>query len=227
MKTMWTLFKRDEPQNGQQSYIGGKPSLPMGTTLPVCKLCGHTETFMFQVAFPSEAAWGGRTLSCFACMRCADERFLIPEMLDDHRQGCDIPAGFLMSYQRNFAFLAFPTSDARIVKNYDEQVAFVSLELQRGSDSGGFGRIGGAPNWVLEDEGPATYGSKIPMVFVLELMAGIHFSNVDGALPQMEIDIFGNPSPSPLQYYQLFLGNATFLFGTSSGVPLVYAITQV
>jgi len=148
-------------------------------------------------------------------------------MLGDHRRGCDIPASFLISYQRNFAFLVFPTSDAKIVENYSEQVAFVALELRNGSASGAFGKIGGSPNWVLEDDSPRTYGSTTPMVFLLELSPGIEFGKVKGALAQTEIDIFGDPSPSPLEYYQLFLGNATFLFGTSSGVPLVYAITQV
>ncbi len=224
---MWTISKRNEPQDGQQSYIGGKPSLPQGVTLPVCKLCGQAETLMFQVAFPSDANWSGRTLSCFACMRCADERFLVPEMLDNHRHGCDIPAGFLTSYQRNFAFLVFSTDDARIVEGYDEQVAFTALEIQSGSTSGDIGRIGGTPNWVLEDESPATYDSTTRMEFLMELVPGIQFSTVDGAPPQTELDIFGSPSPSPLEYYQLFLGNATYLFGTSAGDPLVYALTQV
>ncbi|MEZ6141914.1 MAG: hypothetical protein R3B84_15185 [Zavarzinella sp.] len=227
MNTIWTLFKRIAPQNDQQSFIGGKPFLPTGTNLPTCKLCGQREAFMFQVAFPPQANWGGRTISCFACMRCADESFLIPEMLEEHWQGCDIPNGFLQSYQRNFTFLVFPTNDAKIVENYEEQVAFVALELQSGLANGGFGKIGGTPNWVLDDETPATYSSKIPMIFILELSPGIQFPKVQGALPQTELDIFGSPSTSPLDYYQLFLGNATFLFGTSSGDPLVYAITQV
>ena len=166
-------------------------------------------------------------MSCFACMKCADERFVIPEMLDDHRQGCNIPADFLASYERNFAFLAFPTDDARIVDNYDEEVAFFALEVESGSTSGDFGKIGGVPNWVLDDESPATCDSTIPMVFLLELMPGIQFTKVEGALPQTELDIFGSPSPSPLEYYQLFLGNAIYLFGTSVDDSLVYAVTQV
>ena len=158
-------------------------------------------------------------------MRCADERYLIPEMLDDHRQGCNIPAGFLDSYQRNFAFLTFPTADAVIADDYVEEVAFSALEA--GSSSSDFGKIGGVPNWVSGDESPATYDTKTPMVFLLELMPGIQFAKVEGALPQMELDIFRSPSPSPLEYHQLFLGNATYLFGTSASEPLVYAVTQV
>jgi len=224
---MWKLSRKSESQGEQASYIGGKPSLPAGTTIPVCKLCGQVETFMFQVAFPSGADWSGRTLGCFACMKCADENFLIPEMLNTQLHGADVPAGFLNSYQRNFAFLVFPTEDGRIVEDYDEQVAFVALEVSANAGPGDFGKIGGSPDWVLDDESPATYDSSAPMVFLLQVTPGIQFNIVDGAAPQIELDIFGKPAPSPLDYYQLFLGNALYLFGTSAGSPLVYAITQV
>ena len=160
-------------------------------------------------------------------MRCADDRFLIPEMLDDQRRGCNIPAGFLDSYERNFAFLVFSTADLRVVDNYHEHVAFFALHMQRDSAPRDFGKIGGAPSWILDDESPATYDSTVPMVFLMELMPALHFTKVQGAPPQVELDLLGRPSLSPLEYYQLFLGNATYLFGTSVGVPRVYAITQV
>lgn len=222
---MWNLSRRREPQDIQRSYVGGKPSLPSRTTLLFCRLCGQNQTFMFQVAFPSGTNWSGKTLACFACMRCADERFLIPEMLDDHLQGCDIPAGFLTSYARNFAFLVFPTNEAKIVEDYDEQVAFFALELQ--GPSAEFGRIGDTPTWISHDESPATYNSTVPMVFLMELVPGVQFTKVERAPPQTELDILGRPSPSPLDCYRLFLRNAIYLFGTSVGDPLVYAVTQV
>lgn len=224
---MLNLSIRNASQGSQQSYIGGKPSVPAGTKLPDCKLCGQAQTFMFQVAFPSGTDWVGKTLSCFACMKCVDERFLIPEMLDNHSRGCDIPDGFLTTYDKNFAFLVFSTSDAIMIEDYEEEVAFFALETVSESTHGDFGKIGGIPDWVLEDESPATYASTTPMVFLLELMPCIQFIKVEGARPQMELDIFGNPSPSPLGYYQLFLGNTTYLFGTMGNDSLVYAITQV
>jgi hypothetical protein len=223
---MLNVSKKSAARDGQQSFIGGKPLLPPGTALPVCKLCNQPQTFMFQIAFPSGTDWSGKSVASFACMRCVDENFLIPEMLSDHRQGRNIPTGFLTSYERNFAFLVFPTNDAEIVEDYEEQVAFFALETTNDSP-GDFGKIGGVPSWVLSDESPATYDSTIPMVFLLELKPGIQFNKAEGAPQQMELDLLGSDSPSPFEYYQLFLGNAVYLFGTTTGDPLVYAITQV
>jgi hypothetical protein len=224
---MWYLNRKEETQTSQTSFVGGRPSLPSGVDLPICALCGERQTFMFQVAFPHGSDWAERTLACFSCMRCADENFLIPEMLSSHRSGANIPAGFLTSYQRNFAFLVFPTANSKLVSNYVQEVAFHALEFSKTAGPARFGKIGGAPNWVLEDEAPGTYDASVPMVFLMELESNVQFSIVDGAPPQMELDLLGNPSPSPLGYYQLFLGNALYLFGTSDGDPLVYAITQV
>ncbi|QDV88492.1 hypothetical protein TBK1r_75250 [Stieleria magnilauensis] len=181
---------------------------------------------MFQVAFPDVCVWERMTLACFVCMRCADERFLIPEMLREHQRGADIPGGFLSLYQRNFRFIVFPTLQAQKVDDYVEETEFYSLQFSDNSDRFDFGKIGGKPSWLLEDETPATYDSSTPMEFLMELVPGLQFSVVDGASPQVELDIFGMPSPSPLEYYQLFLGNSIYLFGTKDGEPLVYAITQ-
>jgi hypothetical protein len=224
---MWTLSRRCEPQDGQRSYIGGKPSLPPRVKVPVCGLCGQDQTFMFQVAFPSGAEWNGRTLSCFSCTRCADRRFLIPVMLEDQRRGFNIPAQFLKSYGINFTFLVFPTDKAVIAHDYTEQVSFSALQMKRGSKPGDFGKIGGVPDWILEDESPATYNSKIPMLFLLELKPSLLFPMAEGALPQVKLNLFGHPAPSRLDHYKLFLGNAIYFFGTSRGKPIVYAVTQV
>ena len=163
------LVKEYEPQENQQSYVGGKPSLPAGTMIPTCQFCSQAQTFMFQIAFPAQSIWNGRTLACFACTRCANEDFLIPEMLTDARRGCNIPAGFLTSYARNFAFLVFRTEDARLVDWYAEQVAFLGLRKGRRSAPGYFGKIGGTPKWLLDDESPASYQTTVPMGFLMEL----------------------------------------------------------
>lgn len=224
---MWKLSRKNESQDGQSSYVGGKPSIPAEVSIPTCRLCEQKQTFIFQVAFPPKSDWHGRSLACFACMRCADENFLIPEMLSNHLQGHDIPGGFLDLYQKNFAFLVFPTDDARMLESYDEQVAFSALDVTPGHEVGDFAKIGGAPDWMLDDESPATYDSNVPMVFLIQLVPGLQFDIVDGAPPQTELDIMGNPSPSPLGHYQLFLGNTIYMFGTTVGDPLVYAITQI
>lgn len=224
---MWYVTRKDERQGSQLSFIGGKPVLPPEVVIPSCKLCGALQTFMFQIAFPAPSTWSGKNLAVFFCLECADEEHLIPEMLRNHGRGCDIPKNFLNDYQRNFSFLVFSGEKAGVLKNYDERVAFSSLEFVDKPSSADFGKIGGSPSWLLGDETPASYGLSTPMVFLMELSPGLAFSKVHGARPQIELDIFGNPAPSPLDFYQLFLGNAVYLFGTATGESLVYAITQV
>lgn len=214
-----------ETQHGQRSYIGGKPKLPQGSIVPKCELCSSTQTFMFQLSV-SEEAWSGETVAAFSCTHCADEGYLIPAMLDGVLRGADIPVEFLREYQKNFRFLTFPTDDGVLMTDYEASVEFRALDHATSPNPGCFGKIGGDAMWITEDESPATYAGSIPMVFVAEIYPGWRFTTYSGAEPQIELDIRGNPTPSPFDYYQLFLGNALFLFGPSTGEKLVYAITQ-
>jgi hypothetical protein len=219
------LKRKREAQADQSSFVGGKPHLPEEQSIPTCELCGNSQSFMFQVAFPLDEIWGGRSIAVFFCVHCADEDFLVPEMLPDHLHECLIPDGFLTSYQRNFAFLVFPTAEAMIVRNYEEQVAFRAIEFVENRADAEFGKIGGSPEWELENEAPASYGA-VAMEFLLQLTQGLEFDRIPGTRPQVDLDLSGRPVHSPRDCYQLFLGNAVYLFGTASGEPLVYAITQ-
>ena len=153
------LKRKRESQADQSSFVGGKPHLPEEQSIPTCELCGNSQSFMFQVAFPLNEIWGGRSIAVFFCVHCADEDFFSPEMLPDHLHECLIPDGFLTSYQRNFAFLVFPTAEAMIVRNYEEQVAFRAIEFVENRADAEFGKIGGSPEWELENEAPASYGA--------------------------------------------------------------------
>jgi len=148
-------------------------------------------------------------------------------MLGSKLLGADIPGGFLARYQRNFAFIIFPTDRGQIVSGYDESILFSEIELEEGDAIGSFGKLGGTPDWVLENESPATYGGSHQMKFLLEVSPNFQFKMTANADPQIELGIMGDPEPSPLDYYQLFIGNALYLFGTNSGDQAVYAITQV
>jgi hypothetical protein len=223
----------ESPPTGPQldsdhSFIGGLPKLPVTEPIPTCTLCGSDQTFFFQVAFPDDHEWGGLSLAVFACISCADEESLIPEMLPGPLCGVDIPKGFLTSYQRNFRFLVFST-DATLRRGHVEKVRFKTLVLEPSDDPTVDGhKIGGAPNWALEDEAPGTYASRTPMVFLLQLQQGYEFETVEGAPRQMELDLDGKPKPAARAHYHLFLGNALYLFGTGDlHEPLVYAVTQV
>lgn len=224
---MWGLQQVVGNQSDQLSFIGGKPRLPSGTKVPTCKLCGSTQTFFFQVAMPKGSIWDGLTLAVYQCTKCADESHLIPEMLESRLAGADIPSGFLTQYQRNFSFVIFPTDQGEIVDSYDEPISFSEIQLVEGDSVGSFGKLEGKPNWVLEDESPATYGGNVQMKFLLEVVPNFQFKMYAAAEPQIELGIMGDPEPSPLDYYQLFIGNALYLFGTSSGDRAVYAVTQV
>src|SRR5271170_722359 len=158
------------------SFVGGLPKLPKGEGISRCKLCDAEESFFFQVAIPKGNIWGGLSLAVFACTSCADENQLIPQMLLGLLTGADIPDGFLESYQTNFRLLIFETTLAASHEGYREKVAFRPFRLERSSNSDiDENKVGGNPNWLLEDESPKSYGEKMPMFFLLQLRQGFQF----------------------------------------------------
>lgn len=210
------------------SFIGGKPKLLPGEAIPVCKLCNAPQTFFFQVAFPADNEWAGLSLATFACTSCADKKQLIPQMLDVPLPGVDIPDGFLESYQVNFRFLVFESAKAVVHAAYQEKVAFQRLELEPTDPATPGNKLGGDPNWLQEDEAPASYAGRTPMFFLVQLERGLQYPTVAGAPPQIKIGLSGNPQPANYPYYKLFISNAIYLFGTEDRAqPLVYALTQV
>ena len=201
----WSLQPRAAKQSAQLSFIGGKPRLPAGESVPTCQLCGSPLTFFFQIAMPKGSMWEGSTLAVYQCTKCADENHLIPEMLRSTLRGADIPYGFLARYQRNFAFLVFPTDQGEIVYGYEESLLFSEIQLQKGSTLGSFGKLGGTPHWLLEDESPATYGGSYPMQFLLEVSFEFQFKMTANADPQIGLGLTGEPEPSQDDYYELFI----------------------
>ncbi|MCC5850470.1 MAG: hypothetical protein JJU29_20480 [Verrucomicrobia bacterium] len=216
-------------QTGKETcFVGGKPIFPADMGIPQCSLCGAEQTFFFQIAFSEPLVWAGLTLAVFQCTSCANENHLIPEMLSGELLNADIPPDFLIKYQRNFRFEIFETTQGQMVENYKERIKFSPISLEENDPMLSIGHIGTSPNWILSDETPRIYHSKYPMRFLLQLDGGINFETVNGAPKQMEIGLTGNTEPSPFDFYQLFLGNTTYFFGTVGHNPnLVYAITQV
>jgi hypothetical protein len=223
----WSLHTLASEQKEQFSFLGGRPRLPADCLWPVCDLCHSQQTFFFQLAVPNGEFWEGNTVAAFACTKCAHEDYLIPPMLPRPLKGADIPENFLEEYQRNFSFMVFPTKHGVDRTDHNASVQFSEIQMKREDETGNFGKLGGSPDWLLEDESPKTYSGKIPMKFLVEIAPNVVFRRTVHSEPQVELDLLGNPSPSPLDCYQLFLGNALYLFGTDGGRPEVYALTQV
>lgn len=218
------------PQNAEdRTFLGGRPCLPPDQEMPTCRLCGAEQTLFFQVEFPKDHPWPNTVVALFACTACADEDRLIPEMLSGELRGADVPEGFLEGYQRNFRFPVFAAGIAVPRQDYRERIAFRRFHLFRAESSDITGsKVGGQPSWLLDDETPAAYGGRAPMVFLLQLEPGLRFETVPGAPAQMDLALDGTPEPATRRHYELFLGNALYLFGTGdSERRLVYAITQV
>lgn len=127
----------------------------------------------------------------------------------------------------NFRFLVFETTTAHRRREYTEKVRFKRWELKPTSNPRTPGnKIGGEPNWILDDESPLRYRSVVPMVLLLQTKRRIRFDIVEGAPQQVEIHFFDLALP-PKPYYSLFVGNALYFFGTQDpGERFVYVITQ-
>ncbi|MCJ8008368.1 hypothetical protein ACFFF5_16125 [Lederbergia wuyishanensis] len=211
------------------SFIGGQPCIPESMEIPVCQLCGAEQTFFFQIAFPQDHFWHGFSMAVFACTACAHEEYFIPEMLQEVLPGINIPKGFLETYQKNFKINIFETKEGIIRKDYKEKVEFQRWNLKPTSDSNlAHNKLGGQPNWLLDDEAPGTYMDSIPMFFLMQFMEGMKFKIVEEAPPQIILNLRGNPEPSKHRYYKLFLANYLYFFGTKDrSNPLVYVLTQI
>lgn len=229
MHADWQLILEGNAQTADDDcFVGGRPKLPPAHRLPTCNMCGALQTFFFQIAFPDAHMWTGFTLAVFACTSCARERYRIPEMLRCPLPGADISSQFLTRYQRNFRFEVFETQRGRGVSDYEERIRFRQVRLSESHNATSIGHVGGTPVWLLEDESPQSVDSKIPMRFLLQIEPGVRFETVADAPPQMEVGLTGAPTPSPYDYYELFLGNAIYLFGTDDrSLHLVYALTQI
>lgn len=210
------------------SFIGGKPKLPENIEMPKCRLCGSEQTFFFQIAFPDNHDWAGFSMAFFACTACANEKYLIPEMLKGQLKDIDIPTNFLDDYQKNFKIIVFRTEQGIIKNEYQEKIVFrkwIQEETDNSEDSGA--KIGGLPNWVLEDEAPKTYASKIDMFFIMQIPEKYKFDILPDAPKQLRIGLTGKAEPLRLPIYRLFLENAIYFFGTKDdNERKVYIVTQ-
>lgn len=203
------------------SFIGGTPRVPVNFEWPNCRLCGQPLEFFFQIEFPSESHWPGKVLQVFACVSCASEDALIPEMLPDISYGHTVPEEFLVQYQTNFRFVVYDGTDQLSSDGLQSGIAFQSIKLTKQKKVGSFGYLGDEPFWLLENESPGN------LCFLLQLKEGLVFPIIDSARAQVEIGLTGELEPSTERHYKLFLGNAVYFFGPNAFSSSIYVITQV
>lgn len=211
--------------NKQSSFIGGKPWLPKDVSTPFCELCNKEMTFYFQIAFPEDHLWCDHTFSMWACTKCADKNHLIPRMIQPPLKDAVIPPGFLREYQKNFRTLVFATESAHLLEGYEEKIQFGHLHFDTHSSEGVlFGLIGFEPEWILEDESPATYGDK-RLHFLFQTYLDIEFPILNDAKQQAKVDL--GLTIYDQDYYELFIQNGIYFFGLLPPANEVYILTQV
>ncbi|MCU7251612.1 hypothetical protein [Pseudomonas koreensis] len=207
------------------SYIGGLPVVPKGTSLPKSE-SGIPLTFFFTVKLPKNHKFFGYTLSFFSATGEFDENLSIPEMITTELKNAIIPSGFLKQYQKLFKVFFFKSETATTL----EEVSNIKLQHLDFSDQETgdvFGWAGTSPKWVLEDESPSSYEGQ-PISFLLQVKNEQTFEILDTAPPQKEINIFGGEKDRKKRNYFFFNENEVFFFGRPSEKPddNVYIITQ-
>jgi len=210
----------------EDSFIGGKPKIPQDFSLPYCELCGKELTFFFQVAFPFNHAWYGKSLALFYCTEHYHGDLCIPEFPDiQDLLGANIPIDFLRKYEKNFRILIFDTHNGVTNKQYVEKVTFKSLQLieNNGADSNADFLLAGAPVWIMGfDETPATINT-IKSTLLLQIKEDYVFDKLQNA-PAQE-DVFGEPRKE--NFYKLFVADRIYFWGTKDlNMPLVYVSVQ-
>ncbi|MWC27342.1 hypothetical protein [Paenibacillus sp. MMS18-CY102] len=213
--------------SSERSFIGGHPVIPLEYGLPACQLCDSPLTFFYQIAFPIGHAWHGKSMAVFACTCCVDEDHYIPRMLDVPLPGAVIPEDFIRDCQNNFRIIVFPTGDGVMRSGYEPKVKYKTIELLPSDDDTNGNKVGGHPNWLLEDESPAMLENGTPMVFIMQLLEGFTFETLPSAQPQAKLNLRGDVHYPDSEYYELFISNQVYFFGTVSGEPVAYVLTQI
>jgi len=215
--------------NSHDSFIGGVPKLPLCVVFPKCKFCDNEQTFFFQLKFPKKHAWNGFSIAIFSCTSCENENHLIPRMPKGLLFGANLSKKFFSQYETNFKFIVFKSVKAVLRTDYVVKIKFKEICLVETNCSlASNNRVGGRPQWYLENESPGTYENNIEMIFLFQLAQGAQFEILETAPRQVELSFFGEPEVSPNNYYELFISNELYFFGVNDiSNPYVYVTSQI
>lgn len=217
-----------QAQDREESFIGGLPIMPEDVAIPNCLLCGAQQTFFFQISFPDEHFWEGKTMVFFSCTSCAKKGYFIPKMLEGQLRDAVIPKLFLDDYQINFRTIIYDTSSGSMRYDYQEKIKYRKILLKKIDDPNlKKNKVGGSPNWFLEDESPSTLDDGTPMFFLMQFLEEYRFEINPSAPGQAVLGFDKEVEYSDNNYYELFLGNNIYFFGTHYGQPQVYVFTQI
>ena len=194
------------PADGPLSYLGGRPFLARDAGIPTCAVCSAPMCFFFQVALPAGHPWREKILAMFHCVSCCSDGTLIPKMLTVPLKGADLPSGSLARDQTNFRIVVSDVATVSYRGDYDPPIQYSPI-------SPAAWRVGAEPQWLLDDETPGSYESFAEPVFLFQVPGGMAFPRRPGAPPQKTLDLRGHVVDSELPHYELFLGNAIYLFG--------------
>ena len=209
------------------SFIGGVPRLEPGQDIPICELCGNSQTFFLVIAFPNEHAWHDLSLSLFQCTSCSNEDYLIPHLPTPLEKAIVMENIVLNKNRKNYSILISVTKKAILSKTYVEKIIFRPLIFAKGTIDNPFFLLGGKPKWLLSDESPLSIDKTQP-IFLFQLPIDIEYEVIDSAPGQIELAYFSEEKTeeSKDRFYNLFIGNALYLFGSNTEKKLVYPLVQ-
>lgn len=227
LKQGWHAVLTKTKQDSSTSFIGGKPCIPRGEPLPMCKVCGEPLTFFFQIAFPEGHMWAGKSLAFFYCT-CAchkhDDKQQFPPAINTGATDdlFNIPDGEINpeTYQTLFRAIFFDTADGVLREEYQEKVVYqrIDWKASRKKNKKTPIIIAGEAVWSANygKERPASYEGK-PMELVLQVAEYFNFEKLDDAPPEME-ETYQKDNPFKSReendYTFFFDFNRVYLWGT-------------
>lgn len=234
MRRGWhCILTKREQKDDSSSFIGGKPCIPMDIPLPICKICGEPLTFFFQIAFPKEHMWAGKSLAFFYCIRAYDkhnskEKF--PPMLIG---GDPIVADGVLepdSYQTLFRAVYFDTEKGVVREDYEERVAYQRIDwikIKKKDPSVPLA-LAGEPVWMgYGNERPKIYEEK-KLQLVLQVAERFRFDKNPDAPSQMdEFSCLGQENCYPRKennYTFFFDHNRVYLWATEDRENPVFGL---
>lgn len=208
------------------SFVGGKPKLPMDITIPRCSLCNNELTFLFQVDFPLGHDWYGKSMAVFFCTATFHNQYCIPMFPKvPDLFGANISSEFLQRYARNFRTIVFDSEKGVMREDYEEKVAFKILKMRSKNvvDRDVPFSLGGEPIWIMGvDETPSSIDGK-ELTLLMQIKEDYLFEAIPSAPPQATI----MNSHRRDGKYELFAADRIYFWGVKDkSIPLIYISVQ-